>query len=61
MIEADLDKKRRGKRTRRLNLSPEFVKITEFMEEMVQILRDLKVISLSEVRHAAGVNLPRAQ
>jgi len=51
MIEADKDKKARGKKTRRLNLSPEFIKITEFMEEMVVIITDLRVVSMAEVRH----------
>ena len=61
MIESDKDKKARGKKTRRLNLSQEFIQITEFMEEMVVILKDLRVISMAEVRHQAGVNLPHDQ
>jgi len=51
MIEADKDKKARGKKTRRLNPSQEFIQITEYMEEMVVILKDLRVISMAEVRH----------
>ena len=61
MIEADKDKKARGKKTRRLNPSQEFIQITEYMEEMVVILKDLRVISMAEVRHQAGVNLPHDQ
>lgn len=58
MIDSDNDKKARGKRTRRLAITTEFVEITECMESMKLILNELRVISLSEVKHEGGVNLP---
>jgi hypothetical protein len=59
LIEGDKNKTRRGKKTSRYKITPEFVRATEALERIVQLLKDIKVVSLSEVAHERGKDLER--
>jgi hypothetical protein len=61
LIEDDMKKKMKGKKTRRLKITEHFIKSTECLEEIYKILKFLKVISISEVSHKEGVDLPQDQ
>ena len=54
LIDDDADKKARGKRTRRQEITPLFVRATECMETILRLLHELKVQSMFEVKHKDG-------
>ena len=58
IIDGDLDKKKRGKKTSRYKVSSLFVEVTECLEKILHILKTLKVVSLTEIKHHEGKNLP---
>ena len=57
LVDSDQFKKRRGKKTARYPISPEFVEATECMERVIQFFKEIKIISLSEVKtEEANIN-----
>ena len=56
LIQSDAFKKRRGKKTTRFPISAEFIEATECMEKVIQFFKDVKIISLSEVKSNANQN-----
>lgn len=58
IIDRDLDKKRRGKRTSRYPVTDIFVRSTECMKKIAEVLSFIRVVSITEIRHKDGTELP---
>lgn len=56
LIEDDQDKKNRKKRTSRYPISSEFIEATHMMREIVELLKKIKVVSVSEVKNIRSLN-----
>ena len=61
IIQGDKEKKERGKSTSRFKISSNFLQATEHIEKINEILNTICVRSISEVRHADGIDLPTEQ
>lgn len=58
LILDDASKTAKGKKTRRYPISDLFVRFTESMERVNAAIREIKVVSISEIEHTEGVDLP---
>ena len=50
LIEDDAYKKRRGKKTSRYPITKFFIEATECMEHVIKFTKEIKIISLSELK-----------
>lgn len=57
LIEGDMLKKRRGKKSSRHAITPRFIRATQCMERIEGILASLKVVSINQFKHKEGVEL----
>jgi hypothetical protein len=51
LIESDINKKRRGRRTRRYPITPEFIEATACFKAILDFFKDIKVISLNQFKN----------
>lgn len=58
LIQDDLNKKAKRKRTRRYPISDLFVRFTKAMERVNAVIKEIKVVSISEIAHDEGCDLP---
>jgi hypothetical protein len=58
LINDDLKKKKKNKITSRYPITDLFVLFTECMERVVIIIKEIKIVSISEIKHNEGVDLP---
>ena len=47
LIERDLDKKKRGKKTNRFPISPMFLEVTRCINLILKLLKEINIISIS--------------
>lgn len=53
MIDGDIDKKKRGKfKTNRYPITPLFVEATQEMNNILDLMKQIKIISISELKRA---------
>ena len=58
LVEDDLNKQRKNKTTNRYPITPLFRRATEIQEKITAILKEIKVVSLAQVVHKEGIDLP---
>ena len=58
LLESDIEKQLRRRKTSRWPLTKEFIRGTECMEKMMEVIKALKVVSITEMKHSEGVDLP---
>lgn len=61
LIDSDLDKKRRGKRTNRYRITPIFIRWTESLETICRCFDTLKVQTIQDIKNKNGNDLPQGQ
>jgi len=61
LVEQDIEKKLRRRKTSRWPLTQEFIRATECMEKMMEVIKVLKVVSITEMKHKDGVDLPKEE
>lgn len=52
LINSDKDKKKRNKKTRRYPITKEFIEATDLMQKSLDLLKEIKVISLCEIKRS---------
>lgn len=54
LINDDVDKEARRKRTARFPISPLFLEVTVAMERVLALVKEIKVVSISQIEHTEG-------
>ena len=58
LITSDKQKVAKHKKTNRYPISTIFIEVTETMEKILEIIKEIKVVSITEIKHKEGVDLP---